>query len=251
MRQKPSARPLDTDCRCRTASHGRPPTPPPSPGEELSVTVGGGAGVVRSRRHGAWRGRHGYQERSWVAAGEGGRGRPSPRFSPSPLPHRLRRGPGGGRKRRTSASRGQRRWRRGGCRRAGELEGVDGDVVAVVELDGTVDGAAGVGLAEAVEAVEDRLVLADIEALERPNLVLLGLRHTRRFAPLTPVPPRPTGLLTYTRLPAAVAVPGSTPAMANWAETARPSTTTTSSRPTSRSTWRAVARDRAPLASSP
>jgi hypothetical protein len=44
MRQKPSARPLDTDCRCRTASHGRPPTPPPSPGEELSATVGGGAG---------------------------------------------------------------------------------------------------------------------------------------------------------------------------------------------------------------
>uniref|UniRef100_A0A0E0PKD2 Uncharacterized protein n=1 Tax=Oryza rufipogon TaxID=4529 RepID=A0A0E0PKD2_ORYRU len=132
-----------------------------------------------------------------------------------------------------------------------ELEGVDGDVVAVVELDGTVDGAAGVGLAEAVEAVEDGLVLADIEALERPNLVLLGLRHTRRFAPLTPVPPRPTGLLTYTRLPAAVAVPRSTPAMANWAEMARPSTTTTSSRPTSRSTWRAVARDRAPPASSP
>jgi hypothetical protein len=188
-----------------------------------------------------------------VAAGEGGRGRPSPRFSPSPLPHRLRVreaqevGERGGRRRR----RGQRRWRRGGCRRAGELEGVDGDVVAVVELDGTVDGAAGVGLAEAVEAVEDGLVLADIEALERPNLVLLGLRHTRRFAPLTPVPPRPTDLLTYTRLPAAVAVPGSTPAMANWAETARPSTTTTSSRPTSRSTWRAVARDRAPLASSP
>ncbi|BAS98379.1 Os06g0583501, partial [Oryza sativa Japonica Group] len=54
---------------------------------------------------------------------------------------------------------------------------VDGDVVAVVELDGAADGSPGVGLAEAVEAVEDGAVLADVEALERPDLVLLGLRR--------------------------------------------------------------------------
>nr|BAC15883.1 hypothetical protein [Oryza sativa Japonica Group] len=85
-----------------------------------------------------------HRGRSWVAAaaGEGRRGRPSPRFSPSPLPHRLgveearEAGERGGRRRR----RGQRRWRRGGRRRAGELEGVDGDVVAVVELDGAEQG---------------------------------------------------------------------------------------------------------------
>lgn len=52
---------------------------------------------------------------------------------------------------------------------------VDGDVVAVVELDGAADGAAGVGLAEAVEPVEDGAVLADVESLERADLVLLRL----------------------------------------------------------------------------
>lgn len=53
---------------------------------------------------------------------------------------------------------------------------VDGDVVAVVELDGAAYGAAGVGLAEGVETVEDGAVLADVEALEGADLVLLGLR---------------------------------------------------------------------------
>ena len=52
---------------------------------------------------------------------------------------------------------------------------VDGDVVAVVELDGAPDGGAGVGLAEAVEPVEDGAVLADVEALEEADLVLLRL----------------------------------------------------------------------------
>ncbi|TVU07996.1 hypothetical protein EJB05_41378, partial [Eragrostis curvula] len=52
---------------------------------------------------------------------------------------------------------------------------VDGDVVAVVELDGAANGSPRVGLAEAVEAVEDGAVLADIEALERADLVLLRL----------------------------------------------------------------------------
>jgi len=52
---------------------------------------------------------------------------------------------------------------------------VDGDVVAVVELDGAPDGGAGVGLAEAVEAVKDGAVLADVEALEEADLVLLRL----------------------------------------------------------------------------
>jgi len=54
---------------------------------------------------------------------------------------------------------------------------VDCDVVAVVELDGAADGGAGVGLAEAVEAVEDGAVLADVEALEQADLVLLRLRR--------------------------------------------------------------------------
>jgi hypothetical protein len=52
---------------------------------------------------------------------------------------------------------------------------VDRDVVAVVELDGAAHGRAGVGLAEAVEAVEDGAVLADVEALEGADLVLLRL----------------------------------------------------------------------------
>ena len=52
---------------------------------------------------------------------------------------------------------------------------VDGDVKAVVELDGAADGGPRVGLAEAVEAVEDGAVLADVEALEGPDLVLLRL----------------------------------------------------------------------------
>jgi hypothetical protein len=54
---------------------------------------------------------------------------------------------------------------------------VDRDVVAVVELDGATHGCAGVGLAEAVEAVEDGAVLADVEALEGMDLVLLRLGH--------------------------------------------------------------------------
>jgi hypothetical protein len=53
---------------------------------------------------------------------------------------------------------------------------VDGDVVAVVELDGAADGSPRVGLAEAVESVEDGTVLADVESLERADLVLLRLR---------------------------------------------------------------------------
>lgn len=53
---------------------------------------------------------------------------------------------------------------------------VDGDIaIVVIQLDGAADRAAGVSLAEGVEAVEDRTVLADIEALELPELVLLGL----------------------------------------------------------------------------
>uniref|UniRef100_A0A0D3G5Q5 DUF834 domain-containing protein n=1 Tax=Oryza barthii TaxID=65489 RepID=A0A0D3G5Q5_9ORYZ len=121
-----------------------------------------------------------------VRVGAGGRRRGSrPLPCPTVLGEAQEVGERGGRRRR----RGQRRWRRGGCRRAGELEGVDGDVVAVVELDGTVDGAAGVGLAEAVEAVEDGLVLADIEALERPNLVLLGAHPPLRPVDAGPASP--------------------------------------------------------------
>jgi len=52
---------------------------------------------------------------------------------------------------------------------------VDGDVVAVVELDGAPNGSPRVGLAEAVEPVEDGAVLADVEPLERADLVLLRL----------------------------------------------------------------------------
>jgi len=52
---------------------------------------------------------------------------------------------------------------------------VDGDVMAVVELDGAANGAPRVGLAETVETVEDGAVLADVEALERADLVLLRL----------------------------------------------------------------------------
>ena len=44
---------------------------------------------------------------------------------------------------------------------------VDCDVVAVVELDGPADGGACVGLAEAVEAIKDGAVLADVEAVAR------------------------------------------------------------------------------------
>ncbi len=60
---------------------------------------------------------------------------------------------------------------------AGPVEGDDG--VAAVELDGGADGAASGGLAEAEEAVEDRTVLADIEALEvaREDRVGEGLRR--------------------------------------------------------------------------
>ena len=56
---------------------------------------------------------------------------------------------------------------------------VDGDVMPMVELDGTADRAAGVGLTEAVEAVEDGAVFADVEALEGADLVLLRLRRDR------------------------------------------------------------------------
>jgi len=52
---------------------------------------------------------------------------------------------------------------------------IDGDVMAVVELDGAANGAPRVGLAETVETVEDGAVLADVEALERADLVLLRL----------------------------------------------------------------------------
>jgi hypothetical protein len=52
---------------------------------------------------------------------------------------------------------------------------VDGDVVAVVQLDGAADGFPRVRLAEAVEVVEDGAVLTDVESLERADLVLLRL----------------------------------------------------------------------------
>jgi hypothetical protein len=55
---------------------------------------------------------------------------------------------------------------------------VDGNVaVAVVELDGAPDGAPGVGLAEIVEPVEHGAILAHVEALELPHLVVLSLRR--------------------------------------------------------------------------
>lgn len=54
---------------------------------------------------------------------------------------------------------------------------VDCDVMAVVELDGPADRGARIGLAEAVEAVEDGAVLADVEALEQADLVLLRFRR--------------------------------------------------------------------------
>jgi hypothetical protein len=50
---------------------------------------------------------------------------------------------------------------------------VDGDIMAMVELDGAANGAPRVRLAETVETVEDGAVLADVEALERADLVLL------------------------------------------------------------------------------
>ena len=50
---------------------------------------------------------------------------------------------------------------------------VDDDVGAVlVETAGAADGAGGVQLAELEEAVEDRTILADVEALELPDVVL-------------------------------------------------------------------------------
>lgn len=52
---------------------------------------------------------------------------------------------------------------------------VEGDIgVLSVELDGGADGAAGGGLAEAEEAVEDGAVLADVEALEVAGVGGLG-----------------------------------------------------------------------------
>lgn len=52
---------------------------------------------------------------------------------------------------------------------------VEGDIgVLAVELDGGADGAAGGGLAEAEEAVEDGAVLADVEALEVAGVGGLG-----------------------------------------------------------------------------
>jgi hypothetical protein len=51
----------------------------------------------------------------------------------------------------------------------------DGDVMVVVELDGAVDGSPRIGLAEAVEAIEDGAILAEVEALECVDLILLHL----------------------------------------------------------------------------
>lgn len=56
---------------------------------------------------------------------------------------------------------------------------VDGDVgVLAIEFDGGADGSAGGGLAEGEEAVEDRAVLADVEALEMAGVgvIVEGLR---------------------------------------------------------------------------
>lgn len=48
---------------------------------------------------------------------------------------------------------------------------IDSDVgILPVEFDGGADGAAGGGLTEAVQAVENRAVLADIETLEVPRV---------------------------------------------------------------------------------
>jgi len=44
---------------------------------------------------------------------------------------------------------------------------VDGDVMAVVELDSAANGAPRVGLAETVETVKDGAVLADVEGVAR------------------------------------------------------------------------------------
>lgn len=190
-------------------------TPTAAAGEELGSDRGGGA--ARGRR-----GRRSARPAGWSLARAAAAGR------------------GAGRRR----------------RRAGELEGVDGDVVAVVELDG----AAGVALAEAVEAVEDGVVLADVEVLERPDLVLLGRRRGSgrgrgralevAHPPLHPVgagrrqgvPPPPAEASMVAVVVVAAPEDGSAPAVANWAETARPATTTTPSRPTSQSMRRAAVR---------
>lgn len=52
---------------------------------------------------------------------------------------------------------------------------VDGDIVAVIQLHRATDRAAGVSLTKGVKAVKDRAVLANIEALELAEQVLLGL----------------------------------------------------------------------------
>nr|BAD38195.1 hypothetical protein [Oryza sativa Japonica Group] len=193
-------------------------------------------------RGGTWRRRQ-LPGRSWAATVGGGavrgrRGRRSARPAGWSLARAAAAGGGAGRRR----------------RRAGELEGVDGDVVAVVELDA----AAGVALAEAVEAVEDGVVLADVEVLERPDLVLLGRRRGSgrgrgralevAHPPLHPVgagrrqgvPPPPAEASMVAMAVVAAPEDGSAPAVANWAETARPATTTTPSRPTSQSMRRAA-----------
>ncbi|KAF2925885.1 hypothetical protein DAI22_06g086200 [Oryza sativa Japonica Group] len=195
-------------------------------------------------RGGTWRRRQ-LPGRSWAATVGGGavrgrRGRRSARPAGWSLARAAAAGGGAGRRR----------------RRAGELEGVDGDVVAVVELDA----AAGVALAEAVEAVEDGVVLADVEVLERPDLVLLGRRRGSgrgrgralevAHPPLHPVgagrrqgvPPPPAEASMVAMAVVAAPEDGSAPAVANWAETARPATTTTPSRPTSQSMRRAAVR---------
>lgn len=51
---------------------------------------------------------------------------------------------------------------------------VDGDIMSVIELNGATDGAACVGLAEGVETIEYGAVLANVEALQSADLVLLS-----------------------------------------------------------------------------
>lgn len=54
---------------------------------------------------------------------------------------------------------------------------VDGDVMAMVKLYSAADGATGVRLTEGVKAIKDRAILANVEALEGADLVLLRLRR--------------------------------------------------------------------------
>lgn len=53
---------------------------------------------------------------------------------------------------------------------------VDGDVTeSMVKLDGPTHGSPGIGLTEVEKAIKNRAILADVEALESPDLVLLRL----------------------------------------------------------------------------